>query len=87
MSAKPRDKAAEYKALADSIISEWESERDKVFALVACVVRGLEPKDPASFTTGEKFNEWRIAQVIEDMLGDCESLNAVRRMLEGVNHG
>ena len=87
MSTKPRDKAAEYKALVDSIISEWESERDKVFALVACIVRGLQPQDPASFTTGEKFNEWRIAQVIEDMLGECESLSAARRMLEGVNHG
>lgn len=87
MSTKPRDKAAEYKALADSIINQWEDERDKIFALVACVVIGLEPKDPKRPVCGEKFNEWRIAQVIEDMLGECESLSASRRMLEGVNHG
>lgn len=87
MITKPRDKATEYKDLADGILTQWEEERDKVFSLVACIVRGLEPKDPKSLTGGEKFNEWRIAQVIEGMLEECAPLNASRRMLEGTNHG
>lgn len=87
MSIKPCDKAAEYKALIGYIIDQWEDERDQVFALVSCIEIGLRPKDPKAISDGDKFNEWRIAQVIAGMLEECASLNASRRMVEGVNHG
>jgi hypothetical protein len=53
----------------------WEDERDQVQAIAFSIVQLLAPKPDED---SPRFTEWRLAQVIESMLGDTAGLTACK---------
>jgi hypothetical protein len=65
-------------------IQQWEDERNKIHALAVCLVSALAPKDPTDSDDDDRLIEWRLAQVIEEMLGCTASVSETRNILMGV---
>ena len=82
MSTTPHDYATR-KALwvASLAIDQWEDERDKIHALATCLVSALAPVDPKDPDDNDRLIEWRLAQVIEQMLGSTASLSETRNLV------
>jgi hypothetical protein len=70
--------------LAGMAIQQWEDERNKIHALAVCLVSALAPKDPTDSDDDDRLIEWRLAQVIEEMLGCTASVSETRNILMGV---
>ena len=85
MNGAPHDHATcKALALANHAIDQWEDERNKIHALAVCLVSALAPKDPTDSDDDDRLIEWRLAQVIEEMLGCTASVSETRNVLMGV---
>jgi len=67
------------------VFDTWEDERDRVYALVTCLVKALEPIDPHNPASYDRLIEWRIAEVIEELLASNKGFKRCRDMLLEAN--
>jgi hypothetical protein len=85
MNTAPHDDATcKALALANHAIDQWEDERDKTHALATVLVSALAPVDANDTDDNDRLIEWRIAQVIEEMLGCTASVSETRHNLRGM---
>ena len=85
MNGAPHDHATcKALALANHTIDQWEDERDKIHALATVLVSALAPVDPTDTDDNDRLIEWRIAQVIEQLLGSTESVSETRIIVRGM---
>ncbi len=71
-------------ALANHAIDQWEDERDKIHALATVLVSALAPVDATDTDDNDHLIEWRIAKVIEQLLGSTESVSETRIIVRGM---
>jgi len=71
---------AHFPKMCDFVIGMWGDEREQILAIAYALVNQLKPK------TGEsepRTNEFRLAEIITDILSDAEILTTAKQCLLG----
>ena len=55
----------------------------QLHAVASCLVDRLKPGNPDDPEEGAMLAEWRLAQVIEDMLGSAATIKGIKGILMG----
>ena len=67
---------------AEFVLKTVTEEHEKMLALVQCMCRRLEPKDPGNIPDNFDFTSWRFAELLEERLEKVEFINLLRQILE-----
>jgi len=67
---------------ANYILDSWEAEREQIWALASCIERGLQP-NTESPRDDERWVEWRVAEIVVELLGCTKHIQTLREMVKG----
>lgn len=74
-----RERAASY----ETVIEILEEYHGQLMALASSLVDRLTPKNPKDPEDDARLAEWRLAQVMEDMLGSAATIKGIKGILMG----
>ena len=67
----------------DMVIKVLEEYLGQLHAVASCLVDKLTPSNPDDPEEGALLAEWRLAQIIEDMLGSTATIKGIKGILMG----
>lgn len=66
----------------DAALSLLEGEQGRLLALADCLLYHLSPADAVHPSEDTDLHGWRLAQILHDLLGSTETIQAVRSLLQ-----
>lgn len=75
-------------AQARELISEIKAEQDRLYALAAAIIERTKPV--AAGNPAPDPGTWRLAEILEERLGDCAQMSRLEECIDAigeVSHG
>jgi hypothetical protein len=75
------EKIVKYVATLESVIDAIEEREEQLYALATTILGHLSPKDEKNLPEGHPLTAWRLAQLLEEMLGNTSHRTFVQSLL------